>query len=85
MYFVYILKSQNHKAFYIGYTYNIGKRIKEHNASLSPATKRYISWQSVYLEGYANKEEARDREEKIKQFGKVYSQLRRRIRRSLQS
>lgn len=78
MYFVYIIKSQSHRAFYIGYTNNIGKRIDEHNAGLSPATKRYIPWRLVYLEGYANKEDARDREEKIKQFGKVYSQLKRR-------
>lgn len=85
MYFVYILKSQSHKALYIGYTNNIGKRIKEHNAGLSPATKRYAPWRPVYLEGYANKEDAKNREEKLKQFGKVYSQLRRRIMRSLQS
>jgi hypothetical protein len=42
-----------------------------------------MPWQLVYLEGYADEGDARDREQKIKQFGKVYSQLKRRIRRSL--
>jgi len=85
MYFVYIIKSKIRKALYIGYTNNPSKRLKEHNAGLSLSTKVYKPWYFVYLEGYANKEEAKDREKKLKQFGKVYSQLKRRIRRSLLS
>jgi predicted GIY-YIG superfamily endonuclease len=49
------------------------------------STKRYAPWKIVYLEGYGNKEDAEDREVKLKQFGRVYSQLKRRISRSLQS
>jgi len=85
MYFIYIIKSQTHKVLYIGHTNNFIKRLKEHNNGLSSATKRYKPWYPVYLEGYANKDDAIDREEKLKQFGRVYSQLKRRIRRSLQS
>lgn len=85
MYFVYILKSVKVSAYYIGSTDNLVRRLKQHNAGVSRSTKRYLPWRFVYLEGYANVEDAKDREKKLKQFGKVYAQLKRRIRRSLQS
>ena len=83
MYYVYIIKSRLSKKLYIGITVNIVKRLKEHNKGQSPATKPYTPWKIFYLEGYANEEDARDRERKLKQFGKVYSQLKRRIKRNL--
>ncbi len=83
MHYVYILKSVKNDAIYVGCTNNPVRRLSEHNASANRSTKRYIPWKIVYLEGYANKDDAEDREKKIKQFGKVYSQLKRRIRRSL--
>ena len=55
------------------------------NLGLSRFTKKYLPWKLVYLEGYADIEDARDREKKLKQFGKVYAQLKRRIERSLKS
>ena len=84
MHYMYIIKSAT-RELYIGRTNNLVKRLKQHNAGDSPSTKRYLPWKVVYLEGYANLDDARDREEKIKQFGKVYSQLKRRVKRSLQS
>jgi len=85
MYWVYIIKSKNYNQLYIGYTKDLTKRLKEHNSGKCPATRKYLPWKPVYLEGYANEEDAKDREEKLKQFGKVYSQLKRKIRRSLRS
>jgi len=85
MYFVYILKSMRVNAYYIGVTSDMKRRLAQHNASENRSTKRYIPWRMVYLEGYASEEDAKDREKKLKQFGKVYAQLKRRIRRSLQS
>ena len=85
MYYVYIIRSTKSRAIYIGFTNNPNRRVKEHNLGLVISTKRYLPWKFVYLEGYANKEDAEDREEKLKQFGKVYSQLKRRIKRSLRS
>ena len=85
MHYVYILRScKLNNKFYIGRTMNPVQRLKEHNSSQSFATKNYLPWKIVYLEGYADEEDAKDRERKIKQFGKVYSHLKRRIRRSLQ-
>lgn len=85
MYYVYIIKSVKFDEIYIGSTPNVVKRLADHNNGLSRHTKKYLPWKIVYLEGYADKNEALDREIKLKQFGKVYSQLKRRIRRSLQS
>ena len=84
MYYVYILKSKVRRLLYIGYTDNIPKRLKKHNEGKSTYTKKYRPWELVYLEGYKSKENAQDREKKLKQFGKVYSQLKRRIQRSLE-
>ncbi|MDO8515764.1 MAG: GIY-YIG nuclease family protein [bacterium] len=83
MWYVYILKSIHNKTFYIGFTANPAKRIAEHNAGQSFHTKKYLPWKTVYLEGYANYNDARDRERKLKQYGKVYAQLKRRINRSI--
>jgi len=85
MHWVYIIKSKRHQQFYIGYTKNLVQRLKDHNAGLVTSTKRYLPWKLVYTEGYVNEDDARDRERKLKQFGKVYSQLKRRIWRSLRS
>ncbi len=32
MYYVYVLESQKDKKFYTGLTWNIGKRLQEHNS-----------------------------------------------------
>ncbi len=85
MHYVYILKSIKCDELYIGFTMSVVKRLAEHNTGLSISTKRYLPWKVVYLEGYANKFDAQDREQKLKQFGKVYSQLKIRIKNSLES
>ena len=86
MYIVYILKSIRFNGkFYIGYTNDLKIRLKQHNSGQSFHTKKYIPWKIVYAEAYANQEDAKDREKKLKQYGKVYSQLKRRIKRSLEA
>jgi putative endonuclease len=83
MYYVYIIKSIKFKNMYIGQTNNLVKRLAEHNTGKSLYTKKYLPWKLVYFEGYAGQDDAHDREKKLKQFGKVYAQLKRRIKRSL--
>lgn len=85
MHYVYILKSKKFDVLYIGLTNDLTKRLKEHNSGLSKFTRKYRPWGLVYLEGYADLEDAKDREKKLKQFGRVYAQLKRRIERSLKS
>lgn len=83
MYYIYILKSPESDNVYIGFTSKPKGRLEQHNSGQSLFTKRYLNWKPVYLEGYANLFDAKDREKKLKQFGRVYSQLKRRVRRSL--
>lgn len=83
MHFAYIIKSKTHNFFYIGSTDNLKRRIGEHNNGKSKFTSKFKPFKCVYLEGYATKEDALDREKSLKYFGKVYAQLKRRIKRSL--
>ncbi len=86
MFWVYILRSVNYRrAIYIGYTADLSARLLEHNKGLSVHTKKYMPWAVVYCEGYAYEQDAKDREKSLKQFGRVYSRLKVRIARSLQS
>ena len=84
MHWVYILKSKSNGSLYIGSTNNLVRRLREHNAGQSFSTARYKPWKFVYIEGYALRDDALRREEVLKQFGKVYAHLKRRIQRSLQ-
>ncbi|MFH1406516.1 MAG: GIY-YIG nuclease family protein [Candidatus Omnitrophota bacterium] len=83
MYHVYLLRSQKNRSFYIGYTKNIEQRLKEHNAGLVEYTKKYRPWMLIYYESYLSLEDAKRREKCLKYFGKAYSQLKVRLRDSL--
>ena len=50
MYYVYILKSEKVKRFYIGSTANPEKRLAVHNAGRVRSTKPYKPWTRIYLE-----------------------------------
>ena len=83
MYYVYLLKSQKNSSLYIGYTKDIERRLKEHNAGLVEYTRKYLPWTLIYYESYISLEDARKREKSLKYFGKAYSQLKNRIETSL--
>lgn len=83
MYYVYFIKSLKSNNWYIGYTNDIEKRLKEHNSGDTFTTKKYMPWFPVYLEGCFSEEDAKYREKILKQYGKVYSQLKRRIQKSI--
>ncbi|NCA93937.1 MAG: GIY-YIG nuclease family protein [Sphingobacteriia bacterium] len=85
MHYLYILKSLKDCKLYIGYTNSIADRIREHNNGKVLSTKAKRPLVIVYCEVYRTEKEARERECKLKQFGRVYSQLVRRIRRSIDS
>lgn len=83
VYWVYIIKSKKNDSLYIGSTSNLVRRLSEHNTGKSPSTARYMPWKFVYVEGYFLKEDALYREHNLKHFGKVYAQLKRKIKNSL--
>lgn len=83
MHFVYILKSDPRGTLYIGITSDLRQRLAQHLARIPGYTKKFSPWRLAYFEGYADEDEARHRERTLKQFGRVYSQLKRRITKSI--
>jgi putative endonuclease len=76
MHYVYILKKRKDGEIYIGYTDNLKRRIKEHNAGNNV-------WELVYYEAYKARKDASLREKRLKYYGKALGQLKRRINNSL--
>jgi putative endonuclease len=66
MHFVYIVKCDNGK-YYTGITWNIEKRIKEHNLGIkSPLRKSELPVKLVYWEKFNTIHQAARREKEIK-------------------
>lgn len=82
MFHVYILKSKAKGIIYIGSTGNLMKRLEEHNSGKSFSTKPYIPWVLIYSESYFSKEDATNREKKLKQRGQSIRRLKERIKNS---
>jgi putative endonuclease len=66
MYFVYILRSVKDKNLYIGFTFDVEKRLREHNKGEVTSTKARRPFELVYKETFENKEEANKREKFLK-------------------
>ena len=49
MWFVYVIKSDQHPFIYIGFTQNVEKRLASHNEGLNQSTKHYAPFS---LEAY---------------------------------
>ncbi|MBI2552447.1 GIY-YIG nuclease family protein [Candidatus Uhrbacteria bacterium] len=64
--YVYILRSLKDGKFYIGCTDNLRKRIREHNAKLSFATKTRTPFMLIYYEAYPHRKDAEQREKFFK-------------------
>ncbi|MBI3273726.1 MAG: GIY-YIG nuclease family protein [Candidatus Colwellbacteria bacterium] len=85
MFHVYILKSRNKKVLYIGNTNNLAKRLQAHNSGKNISTKPYIPWVLVYAESYFSKEDAVNREQRLKQRGQAVRRLKERIKNSFRN
>jgi len=83
VYFVYVLHSQKDSYTYIGSTSELERRVAEHNKGNNYSTKKHIPLKLVYYEAYLYKEEAIDRENKLKYHGSVIGHLKKRLKRSL--
>ncbi len=69
MYYLYVLQKNN--KFYIGYTGDLKRRIKQH--------QREGEVILIYYEAYKLEKLARDRERKLKYYGSAWRGLRKRI------
>jgi len=85
MYYVYLLKSLNDGSFYIGYTDNFERRLKQHNSGEVGYTAAKKPWKLIYFEGFVSLGDARTREKSLKYFGKSFGLLKKRIQNSLNS
>ncbi|MDD3558553.1 MAG: GIY-YIG nuclease family protein [Melioribacteraceae bacterium] len=65
-YYVYFLKSEISQFRYIGFTSNIKKRIKEHNAGLNVSTKAYRPFSLDAFIAVRTKEKAKELEKYFK-------------------
>ncbi|OGI19277.1 MAG: hypothetical protein A3J06_03290 [Candidatus Moranbacteria bacterium RIFCSPLOWO2_02_FULL_48_19] len=83
MFYLYILKSLSDNQIYIGYTSDLKRRMREHQSGKSFATSFRLPVKLVYYEAYASEKDARNRERKLKQYGKAIQLLKERIRESL--
>jgi len=84
MFYVYIIKSIEDKSIYIGYTDDLRRRMQEHNFGKSKYTKNKYPYEIIYYESYKHKADAKYRENNLKIFGQAYSQLKKRIKNSLE-
>lgn len=64
MFYVYVLESGSH--YYVGYTNDLKRRLKEHNAGQNIATKAHIPWTLIFYEAYAEQDDAIRRESYLK-------------------
>lgn len=82
--YVYVLRSDRSKQWYVGYTKDLKKRfkVKAHNNGESTYTRTRGPYQLLYYEAYRDMSDARSREKQLKSGqGKAY--LRKRLKHSL--
>ena len=73
MFFVYVIRSEVDGRFYVGFTTDVNKRLKEHNNGKTKSTKGYCPWCLFFYEEYGTRIEARNREVYLKSgTGKEY-------------
>lgn len=79
MYYTYVLKGKSNPSFYIGYTADLKKRLELHNSGNVDATRKGRPWTVIYYEAFSDQQSAMDREQKLKQRGRSWQELKRRI------
>ena len=84
MYYVYILLSLKDKKFYIGFTNDLKRRLKEHNSGKNTSTKSRLPLELLYYEAHLSKADAMRRERYFKTT-KGKSTLRQMLRDSLET
>ncbi len=84
MYYVYVLLSLKDNKFYIGFTGDLKRRLKEHNSGKNISTKPRLPLELVYYEAHLSKADAMRREKYFKTT-KGKSVFRQMLRKSLEN
>jgi putative endonuclease len=80
--YVYVLRSQNDRRLYVGYTKNLQKRLEEHNCGRVRSTKARRPMNLIYWEGCINQQDATRSQKYLKSaWGKRY--IKKRVRNDL--
>jgi putative endonuclease len=68
MFYIYIVENLITHGWYIGFSTDIERRLKEHNEHIGGqyTKKSRGKWKLIYLEGYADKKDALGREKFLK-------------------
>ena len=82
MYIIYAIMSLKDRRVYIGYTEDVDRRVKEHNAGYTRSTKGYGPWVLVYTERVESLKEAL-RLEKYYKSGSGKEKLKKKIKLAL--
>ena len=82
MYYVYVLLSLKDKKFYIGFTNDLKRRLKEHDSGKNISTKSRLPLELIYYEAHLSKADAERRERYFKTT-KGKSTLKQMLRESL--
>jgi len=69
VFYVYVLQSESDEGFYIGFSTDLRRRLKEHQAGKSFATSYRGPWRLIYYEAYLEEADALGREEFLKSGG----------------
>ena len=64
--YTYVLLSQKDNNFYIGFTDNLERRLKEHEQGKNISTSKRLPVKLIYFEGHLSKEDAMRRESYFK-------------------
>ena len=66
MHYIYVLRSIADDGFYIGYSANLRKRLRQHSQGDSFATSYRSPWKLIYYEAYLEQADALGRERYLK-------------------
>lgn len=68
MFYVYLLEHQIDKSWYIGYTENLKRRLREHKSGTGSRTTSFKNgnYKLIYYKSYLNKQDALGREKFLK-------------------
>ena len=85
MFYVYVLQSETDAGWYIGFSTDLRRRLKEHQAGKSFATSYRGPWRLIYYEAYLEEADALGREKFLRSGGGrrfLKNQLRRHLEKS---
>jgi len=66
MFYVYVLQAESDAGLYIGFSTDLKRRLKQHQAGESQATAHRGPWTLIYYEAYSMRQDAEGRERFLK-------------------